>query len=216
MTLPGRQPQGTPAGGQFTATAHAEPGTTLQAPDNRFAAIESVRELDQAASEAMRPLLVPESTDQDLAAAEQIRNDWVARRHDIFTAAWRRDADAYAERLEIQAHDLLRRAAQANLRNIADRLREEHPDAATMTLGRGYDDGNLVLCVESVRDQDGNEIDAADAAQELVNDYSSRQLNRFVDDGPIDLAAAAAWTQWSESSRIPLDSIRTSNTQGTP
>lgn len=197
MTFPHRQPHGIPAGGQFAATVHAEPETALQASTSRFASIDNVRDLDHAASAALKPLLIPDATDQDDAAAQQIRTEWIARRREIFSAKWCRDADAYADRLEAEAHELLHKAAQANLRNIADRLRREHPRAATMTLGRGYDDGNLAVYVESVRDKDGNEIEATDAAQELVSEYSSRQLNRFVDGGPVDLAAAAAWTQWS-------------------
>lgn len=189
----GRVLKGTRGAGQFAAAAHAEPGADLLAHANRFAGLENVRELDAAASEAIKPLLVPDATDQEMTSAGQIRDEWMDRRHEIFTAAWRRNADSYAERLETEAQELLRKAAEANLRNIADRLREKHPDAATMTLQQDYDDGNLAIYVEAVHDKDGNELAATDTAQELVSEYSSRQLSRFVDDGPIDLPAAAAW-----------------------
>lgn len=200
MTTPqNRQPEGIPAGGQFAATAHAEPEATLHHTDTRFAGIDDVRELDSAASAALNPLLTPDATDQDQAAAKQVRDEWMVRRHQIFAVNRRRDADAYAARLEAEAHELLHKAARANLRSIADGLREKHPNAASMTLGRDYDDGSLAIYVESVRDKDGNELrdpeqDPCDTAQELVSEYSSRQLNRFVDDGPIDLVAASAWT----------------------
>jgi hypothetical protein len=61
MTLRDRQPQGIPTGGQFAATAHAEPETNLPATGNRFAGIDDVRELDAAASAALSPLLTPDA-----------------------------------------------------------------------------------------------------------------------------------------------------------
>ncbi|ACL41916.1 hypothetical protein Achl_3965 (plasmid) [Pseudarthrobacter chlorophenolicus A6] len=197
MTLPDRQPQGIPSGGQFASNTHAEPDVTLPRSANRFADIDDVRDLDAAASAALNPLLLPDATDHDAENAEQVRDEWMTRREQIFAVKRRTESDAYAERLEIQADELLERAARANLRNIADRLLEEYPTAATLTLSRDYDDGNLAIYVESVRDSEGadlrNHDDVRDAAQELVIEYSSRQLNRFVDDGPVNLAEAAAW-----------------------
>jgi hypothetical protein len=108
--------------------------------------------------------------------------------------------DDYATALEDQANTMLANAARANLRNVADELREAFPEAATMVLEKDYDDGNLAIWVSSVQDKDGNDLpdpedgsdDARDTAQELVSQHSSRQLARFTE-GPVDLARAAAW-----------------------
>lgn len=181
--------------GTFTATAHSDNVTTLAPATNRFAAIEDIFELDEATTAAMSPLLSANATEEDEAEAEKIRAEWLVRRTQLFEAKWHRENDEYAQTMEDQAQDLLKKAATANLRNISYSLRTEYPEAASMKLARDYDDGNLAIYVESVTDKDGNELeeDVRDAAQDLVSQYSSRQLSRFVDDGPVDLATAAAW-----------------------
>jgi hypothetical protein len=204
-TPPARQPRGIPTGGQFAASTHAESAVTLGEPGDRFAGIVDVRELDCAASTALKPLLSADATDDDEALAGKIRDEWKARREQIFAVKRRQLADSYAERLETEAYAMLDKAARANLRNIADSLLEKHPEAATVTLTRDYDGGDLAIHVESVLDKDGNDIYNAkkleqhpcDTAQELVSEYSSRQLNRFVDSGPVNLAEAASWSGWS-------------------
>jgi len=195
MTIPTRQPQGIPTGGQFTSDTHAEPDLALGADTNRFADLEDVRELDATASAALRPLLSPDSSDEAEVAAGKVRDEWIQRRAEIFTVRRRKEFADYARRLEDQASDLLASAARANLRNVADELRSKHPQAARITLSRDYDDGNLAIYVKSVQDEHGTDLgeDVADAAQELVSEHSSRQLARFVNESPIDLAAAASW-----------------------
>ncbi|WP_422758991.1 hypothetical protein [Paenarthrobacter sp. C1] len=193
MTSQARQPQGIPAGGQFAPGLHADPEIALNTPANRFADIKDVRLLDDATDAALQPLLSQEAPDE--SAAAQVRKEWAERRAEIFAVKRREEYADYAQRREDEASALLESAARANLRNIADELRTEHPEAARITLARDYDDGNLAIYVESVQDEAGNRLgdDAVDAAQQLVSEHSSRQLARFVDESPIDLAAAAAW-----------------------
>lgn len=195
MTAPARQPQGIPAGGQFAPDTRAEPELTLGPPANRFARFEDVRELDAAANTALRPLLASDAVEGDEAAANEVRNEWIQRRTEIFAARRRREFSDYAARLEDQASDLLTAAARANLRNVADELRAKYPQASTIVLDRDYDDGNLAVYVKSVQGPDGAGLDenVLDTAQELISEHSSRQLARFVDESPIDLASAAAW-----------------------
>lgn len=204
-TPPNRQPEGIPAGGQFASGTHAEPDVTLSGPAGRFATIDDVRELDSAASAALTPLLLADASDQDEAAAGTVRDEWMARREQIFAVKRRQQYDVFAERLEATAYAMLEKAARANLRNVADGILEKYPEAATMTLARDYDDGDLAVYVESVKDKDGTELgdqesyqhDARDKAQELVSEYSTRQLSRFVDGGPVNLAEAASWSERS-------------------
>lgn len=182
--------------GTFTATAHSDAVPALAAPANRFAGIEDIFELDRATSEAMKPLLSPDATPEDEAEAERIRTEWQEARTSLFERKWHRENDEYAEQMETQAYALLEKAARANLRNISYSLRTEYPDAASMVLARDYDDGSLAVYVESVKDKDGQELDDEEArgvAQQLVSEYSSRQLSRFVDEGPVNLTEAAAW-----------------------
>lgn len=182
--------------GTFTATTHSDAVPALAVPANRFAGIEDIRELDAATTEALNALRSPNSTPEDEAETEKIRAEWQARRTELFHTKWHRENDEYAEKTETEAYALLEKAARANLRNVAFSLRTEFPDAATMTLARDYDDGNLAIWVESIKDKDGNDLDdeeARDAAQELVSQYSSKQMNRFVDSGPVNLTEAAAW-----------------------
>jgi hypothetical protein len=194
MTVPARQPQGIPAGGQFAPDTHAEPELVLNTPTNRFANIDDVRALDHAATAALQSLAAADSAD-DEAAADKIRTEWLQRRDEVLTLRRRKEFVDYARRREEEASVLLASAARANLRNIADELRTEHPQAAKITLARDYNDGNLAIYVESVQDKHGATLgdDVIDAAQELVSECSSRQLARFVDESPIDLASAAAW-----------------------
>jgi hypothetical protein len=187
---------GVPSGGEFAATAHSDsvPALGGSTPENRFAAITDVRELDAAASAAL--VLDDSAVEQDAA----VRAQWTARRKQIMDQRQRRIYDDYATSLEDQANTMLRNAARANLRNVADELREAFPEAATMVLEKDYDDGDLAIWVASVQDKDGNDLpdpedgsdDARDTAQELVSQHSSRQLARFTE-GPVDLAKAAAW-----------------------
>lgn len=195
MTLPARQPQGIPSGGQFAPDVHADPEVSLHSSSNRYADISDVRLLDDMASAALQALESPEASVKDETAAAQVRNDWIQRRPEIFAAKRRKEFADYAQRREDEASALLESAARANLRNIADELRTEFPQAATITLARDYDDGNLAIYVESVQDESGDALrdDVVDAAQQLVSEHSSRQLARFVDESPIDLSAAAAW-----------------------
>jgi 3-dehydroquinate dehydratase len=192
MTVPARQPQGIPAGGQFAPDTHAEPALALGASANRFADVDNIRDLDHAATAALQSLAVD---GDDEAAADEVRAEWLQRRDAILTVRRRQDFTEYARRREEEASALLSAAARANLRNIADELSAEHPQAAKITLARDYDDGNLAVYVESVHDEKGTALpdEVVDAAQELVSEHSSRQLARFVDESPIDLAAAAAW-----------------------
>jgi hypothetical protein len=205
-TPPNRQPQGIPVGGQFAPGIHAEPSAVLAGATNRYADIDSLHNLDSTVSKALSPKNLSwdgaRPAAEQTTEAEQIRKDWAERRSQLLTANRRQAADDYALRAEDEANALLKKAAHANLRSIADGLLEKHPNAATMTLSRDYDDGNLAVYVESVQDKDGNELgdpesfepDARGTAQELVSEYSSRQLSRFVDDGPVNLAQAAMWS----------------------
>lgn len=191
MTIPARQPQGIPSGGQFAPDTHAEPDLAL-GDANRFSRLEDIRGLDHAATAALQSLAVA-GTDGD--EADKVRAEWLQRRDEILTVRRRQDFADYAHRREDEASALLASAARANLRNVADELRTEYPQAAKITLSRDYDDGNLAVYVASVQDEQGADLgdDVVDAAQELVSEHSSRQLARFVDDSPIDLAVAAAW-----------------------
>lgn len=181
--------------GTFTATAHSDAVPALAAPANRFAGIDDIFELDRATTAAMKPFLSPDPSSEDEAEAEKIRAEWLAARNSLCERKWRRENDEYAEKMENEAYALLDKAARANLRNISYSLRAEYPDAASMTLARDYDEGNLAIYVESVKDSDGQDLDedAREAAQQLVSEYSSRQVSRFVDDGPVNLTEAAAW-----------------------
>jgi hypothetical protein len=194
MTTPARQPQGIPAGGQFAPETHAEPDLALETTTNRFADVDDIRALDHAATAALQALAA-EGPDEDDAPADKVRAEWLQRRDQIFTVLRRKEFADYASRREDEASTLLSSAARANLRNIADELRTEFPAAARITLARDYDEGNLAIYVKSVQDDQGAALgdDVVDAAQELVSEHSSRQLARFVDESPIDLAAAAAW-----------------------
>jgi hypothetical protein len=194
MTVPARQPQGIPAGGQFAPDTHAEPDLTLGAEANRFAGVDNIRALDHAATAALQSLAA--RTDGDESAADKVRAEWLQRRDEILTERRRQEFTDYARRREDEASALLASAASANLRNIADELRSKHPAAATIVLARDYDDGNLPIYVQAVQDDEGADLheDVVDAAQELVSEHSSRQLARFVDESPVDLVAAAAWT----------------------
>ncbi|QOT19296.1 hypothetical protein [Paenarthrobacter sp. YJN-5] len=194
MTLPARQPQGIPAGGQFAPHVSADPKVSLHSSSNRYADISDVPLLDDIASAALKALESPEASVKDETAA-QVRSDWIQRRTEIFAAKRRKEFADYAQRREDEASALLESAARANLRNIADELRTEFPQAARITLARDYDDGNVAIYVESVQDESGDALrdDVVDVAQQLVSEHSSRQLARFVDENPIDLSAAAAW-----------------------
>jgi hypothetical protein len=195
MTIPARQPQGIPAGGQFAPDKHAEPDLSLGTEANRFADVDNIRALDHAATAALQSLAAADGADEDEAAADNVRAEWLQRRDEILTVRRRQEFTDYASRREDEASLLLASAARANLRNVADELRGKHPQAAKITLSRDYDDGNLAVYVKSVQDDQGADLgeDVVDAAQELVSEHSSRQLARFVDESPIDLAAAAAW-----------------------
>ena len=184
---------GVPSGGEFAATAHSDDVPALQgAATNRFAGITEVRDLDAAASAALAA--IDTSTGQD----DAVRADWAVRREEILNRQQRQRVEDYANTLEIQASALLSNAARANLRNIAGDLHEEFPDAATLVLKKDYDDGNLAIWVKAVQDKDGNNLpetdekDPREIAQELVSEYSSRQLARFTE-APVDLEKAAAW-----------------------
>lgn len=194
MTTPqNRVRAGVPSGGEFAATAHSDSVPALQAPPgNRFAGIAEVRDLDAAASAALSA--IDTSTGQD----DAVRADWAERREQILSRQQRQRVEDYANTLEIQASALLSNAARANLRNIAGDLREEFPGAATVVLKKDYDDGNLAIWVKAVQDKDGNNLpetddkDPREIAQELVSEYSSRQLARFTE-APVNLERAAAW-----------------------
>lgn len=192
MTTPARQPQGIPTGGQFAPDTRAEPGLSLGTA-NRFADREDIRSLDHAATAALQSLSAAGSTDE--VEADKVRAEWLQRRDEILTVQRRKEFADYASRREDEASVLLSRAARANLRNIADDLRTAYPQAAKISLARDYDDGNLAIYVESVQDDHGGYLgdEVFDAAQELVSENNSRQLARFVDESPIDLAAAASW-----------------------
>ncbi|HEX9086744.1 MAG TPA: hypothetical protein VF867_04380 [Arthrobacter sp.] len=181
--------------GTFTATAHSDAVPTLAAPAaNWFAAIDNVRTLDAASSAALSP------SGSNPEHDEAVRAHWTERRTQLVNRQQRKTYDDYAAALEEQAHTLLANAARANLRNIADELRGAFPDAATMTLAKDYDDGDLAIWVSGVQDADGNDlpdpedggVDARDTAQELISGHSSRQLARFTE-GPVSLHAAASW-----------------------
>ncbi|GAA4034408.1 hypothetical protein GCM10023063_18050 [Arthrobacter methylotrophus] len=189
-----RVPSGIPAGGQFAPTTHAEPELALDTEANRFAHLDDIRSLDCAASASLRSLEA-DTTAEDESAADKVRDEWRQRRDEIATKLRRKEFSDYARRREDEALALLASAARADLRNVADELRIKHPTAARVVLTRNYDDGNLAICVESVQDIHGAGLDedVVDTAQELVSEYSSRQMARFVDESPIDLASAAAW-----------------------
>lgn len=177
--------------GTFTATAHSDDVPALTATDaNRFAEFNDVRSLDAAAHAALSP------TGSDPEHDSAVRAQWEDRRTHLVNASQRRTYDEYATALEEQARTQLANAARANLRNIADELREAHPDVAVMVLDKDDDDGDLAVGVYAVQDKDGNDLpeahDAWGFAQELVSQHSSRQLARFTE-GPIDLGKAAAW-----------------------
>lgn len=186
---------GIPSGGEFAATAHSDSVPSLPAPfTNRFAGFDNLRELDAAAYAALSP------NGSDPAHDNAVRAQWEERRIQLVTRQQRKNYDDYAAALEEQAHNLLANVARANLRNVADELREAFPDAATMVLKKDYDDGNLAIWVSTVQDKDGNDLpdpddsgdDARDAAQELISRHSSRQLARFTEE-PVNLEKAAAW-----------------------
>lgn len=186
---------GVPSGGEFAATTHSDnvPSLGGSTPANRFETITDVRELDAAASAALSTI------DSTSGEDDLVREHWTARRKQIMDEKQRGIYDDYAQGLEDQARTMLTNAARANLRNIADELREAFPDAATMTLDKDYDDRDLAIWVSAVQDKDGKDLPEAEngegaheTAQELVSHYSSLQLARFTE-GPIDLAQAAAW-----------------------
>lgn len=180
--------------GTFTATAHSDDVPALAATAaNRFAGFDDVRSLDAAAHAALSP------TGSDPENDNAVRSQWDERRTQLVNRQQRKTYDDYASALEDQANTMLASAARANLRNIADELREAYPDAATMTLDKDYDDGNLAIWVSAVQDKDGNDFPEAEngegafeTAQELVSQCSSRQLARFTE-GPVDLEKAASW-----------------------
>jgi hypothetical protein len=190
-----RVPGGIPAGGQFAPTTHTEPELALGPDSNRFAYLDDIRSLDHAATAALQSLAAADSRVDVETAADKVREEWLQRRDEITTVRRRQEFTDYARRREDEALALLASAARANLRNVADELRIKHPAAAQIVLTRDYDDGNLAICVDSVKDIHGDDLgeDVADAAQELVSEHSSRQMARFVDESPIDLASAATW-----------------------